>query len=240
MAELFNDDFEDTTLDAWGTPVEEGSNTVVNSATAAIVGSRGMLLTFDGSSDELHILSDTWTPVDEAWAGIHFRIPAGFTLPAFGDAILVGLHCAGFPTNAASYTVQLQNFTGSAAFPDEFEITYGSTTNRYSVSLSADTDYWLTFHALSHASTGGFEVLLDGVEVMSDFTTDTSTYDDIDAFYIGPNSGSEPPNASTIWVDSVIADDTTYPTEPTDGGGNAPTAALQGPLWGPLAGPIGD
>jgi len=239
LAELESIDLETGDLSEFASTSTNGSNAISASATAALRGSYGILLEFDGSSDECYAVSNTWTPVDEAWAACHFQIPDGFTLPAWGDCRILGVHCAGFGAGGTSYEVSVRNYSGDAAFPTHLRIIGPSIDQTVDVSLTADTEYWLGLHTLSDASVGGLAVELEEVEVFSDFTVNTSVQDDIDSVIVGPIAvTSEPPNAATIWIDSIIVDDADYPSEPAAGGGVVPTGALAGSLVGPLGGPI--
>lgn len=216
MAVVWSSDAEtgDTTdFDSTG-----GTGTFDANAAAANLGSYGYRAL--GSGSGYGTLDNTtvsgWGT--DLYMGFHLYIDSNYAPGAFtGTNIWEDV-----PNDFSGKNFGITDDSGGGS-PDSWFTPVGFSTTNY----STDTWHWIVYRIrINDASTGGTQLWVDGTLVLSDLTQD---YSGATAWFqkqvgvLSTNLGA----GEFVYIDNIIIDDSTYPTEPTGGGTAVPVFLTQ-------------
>jgi hypothetical protein len=196
---LFVADAEDNSLVQFNRTVTDGTNTVAVSAASKNKGSYGYEFNWDGTNKQAYGIDSVGAQTD-IYVRFYFKLSANYALAAWtaqhllaiydGSILLLQMRVAQNPTTA--YQVQLIH-------PSYSEITGGFS------SLTLDTWHYIEIRYVSHASTGGAEVWLDGSAVGSVLNINTSSHTANLVQFGGTATSVQVPSPGVLYIDDIKA-----------------------------------
>ena len=197
-------DAEENNTDEWtGGLTEEGSNTFTVTEAAAIHGTYGFQLDFDGTNNDCYGEFDFITPQTNVYIRFNLNLAV---LATGGSGDMDIFRCADSGVGTA---IQARIFErANNKWGLNVWVNNGATfilNNSGSDIFTEATEYYIEFHYIQHASNGGAEVWVDGVEKASVLNLNTSGYN-VDVLRVGSHFRSVPSAASIIYIDDVKAD----------------------------------
>lgn len=215
MATLFTCDFEEGDLTDFDGTHGTLSNIASASATAAKTGDYGMLIEGDGSTVAYGYMTVSET---EIYIGAHIYIE-DFTVAGYRLIEVLGSYPSRF-SSTGSARLFVRRWAGGDGSLTTWEDGGG---HRSATNFSLDAWHWVEIrHRVNDASTGGWQIWIDGDLVFDYLAQDLSGSSSITAVVPG-NRNDAYENGLNIYYDNVIGDDASRVTEPTEAGGTTLT-----------------
>ena len=213
MASVFDIDFEAGNLNEFDSTGGAGLATFDAHVDAAMVGSYGMRCI--GAGAEYGKIA---VGVAEVWFGFHVYIDPSWSMAQYTARSLLWMRTNTYYNRYFA----AQRYTSGTGPPTHWELGgVRSTTN-----FSTGVQHWVVirFH-VADASTGGYQVWVDGTLVIDNAALDWSGYTTVLDVALGMIDNIA--TSEYAYFDSFLADDAGAPTEPTAGGASALPIIMQ-------------
>jgi len=208
MAEIFASDFETGDLTDFDSSTTSGDGSVSASTDAKKTGSYGCEFSSASSGDGYLTQYVGGDEASEFWLGFHVYLSSDISIANYGSVNLFRLRDDDF---GYSYFTAYREASGDGP-PTRWKTWDGQSTTNF----STDEWHWVVLHVRwNDSTTGGSELKVDGDTLYTDFNNDMSGKVYLrDLFRIGSC-----PDGAYMYMDNIILDDASEPTEPTDAGG---------------------
>lgn len=208
MAEIFKIDFEDGDLNDFDS-TDDNFTTLDAHADAAKVGSYGMRM-IEGYG----YVRKNMSGEDDVYLGFHIYIDSNWTGSAYWGSIRLATLMGNTYEDYIRFGVRDNGGAGT--------LTYWTLRNAASSLIESNTNFsldewhWIELHyRVNDASTGGYELWVDGDELYSDLEVDTSAETSIVNVQFEVQSGDPLGSGDFLYWDNLITDDASRVLEPT-------------------------